>query len=327
MRLIVLLAVAAYGIIAGCGSIGEPVYPSANIPQKITDLVAIERGDQVSLYFTIPSLNTDGNAVRGGIESLDLRVGLNPTNGFNLAQWLASAKRIDISNPPQSGAFRYSVPVRDYIGKEILIMVRASDQRGHMSDWSNIASVNIETPLARPSDLKAQPAPDGVHLSWKAPPNETSFRIFRRADQEKEPSLLATTDKPEYVDTSTEYGKSYDYYVEGIHEKAESETAGPVAVTPKDIFPPAVPVGLTASAGLGAIELAWERNTEPDFKEYIVYRAEDNGPFVQIARGLEGPTYSDRNIESGKQYRYRVAAADQTGNVSEPSQPVQIIAP
>jgi fibronectin type 3 domain-containing protein len=134
-------------------------------------------------------------------------------------------------------------------------------------------------------------------------------------------------DKPEYVDTSTEYGKAYEYYVQGIHEKAESDAAGPATITPKDKFPPAVPSGLTASTGIGAIELAWDRNTESDFKDYQVYRSEENERFVKIAEGLEGPVYSDRKIESGKHYRYRITADDQTGNVSEPSQPVEIIAP
>jgi len=320
-----LLCAAGCVLVAGCGSVGEPLYPALNIPQRMTDLVAFERGDRIYIYFTIPSLTTDGLAVRD-IDSLDLRVGANPASGFNLTQWIAGAKRIDTSSPLQPGPYHVDIPARDFLGKEILAVVRLGNKKRRMSEWSNVFPLNIETPLEKPSDFRAQPSPDGVHLTWSAP-NETSFRIFRKADQEKEPSVLATTNKPEYVDSSTEYGKLYEYYVQGIHEKAESDAAGPVAVMPKDVFPPAIPAGLTASAGLGAVELAWERNTEPDFKEYLVYRSEENGPFVQIAGGLEGPSYSDRQIQSGKHYKYRIAAADQVGNISEPSQPVEIIAP
>jgi fibronectin type 3 domain-containing protein len=78
---------------------------------------------------------------------------------------------------------------------------------------------------------------------------------------------------------------------------------------------------------VGAIELAWTRNSESDFKEYRVFRAEENGPFVQIAAGVEGPVYSDRKIEAGKHYRYQVSAVDQVGNQSKPSEPIEIIAP
>jgi len=320
-----LLCVAGCVLVAGCGSVGEPLYPALNIPQRISDLVAVERGDKIAIYFTIPPLTTEGLAVRS-IGSVDLRVGVNPSSGFNIDQWTAGAKRLDTSAPSQAGPVHVEILAGEFIGKEILARVRVGNSRGRMSEWSNFVVVNVETPLAKPADLQAQPSPEGVRLSWNAP-NQNSFRVFRKADQEKEPSPIATTDKPEYVDTSTEYGKPYEYYVQGIHEKTESDVAGPAAITPKDIFSPAVPTGLTASAGIAAIELAWERNTELDLKEYRVYRSEENGPFVQIADGLEGPSYSDRKIESGKHYKYRVAAVDQSGNPSDPSQPVEIIAP
>jgi hypothetical protein len=260
------------------------------------------------------------------IGSLDLRLDANPASGFNADQWAATAKRIDVPTPSQPGPVHLEIPAREFAGKEMLVRVRVANSRGRMSQWSDVALINVETPLDKPINFQALPAPEGVRLTWDAP-NETSFRIFRKAGQEKEPSQLGTADKPEYVDASTEYGKPYEYYVQGIHEKAESDVAGPVALTPKDVFPPAVPSGLTLSAGVAAIELAWDRNTEPDLKEYRVYRSEENGPFLQIADGLEGPSYSDRKIESGRHYKYRVAAGDQAGNVSEPSQPVEIIAP
>jgi hypothetical protein len=320
-----LLWAAGCVFVAGCGSIGEPLYPTLNIPAKITDLVAVERGGQIAIYFNIPALTTDGLTLRD-IGSVDLRVGANPSGGFNRDEWAAAAKRINIAAPSQPGPVHQEIPAREFIGKEILAAVRVGNNRGRMSEWSNIFPVTVETPLEKPSNFKAQASPEGVRLTWTAS-NESSFRVFRKADQEKEPALLATVDKPEYVDASVDYGKPYEYFVQGVHEKTESDAAGPAGITPKDIFPPAVPSGLTASIGIGAIELAWERNTESDFKDYQVYRSEENGPFVQIAAGLEGPVYSDRKIESGKHYRYRVTAADQTGNVSEPSQPIEIIAP
>ena len=195
-----------------------------------------------------------------------------------------------------------------------------------MSQWSNIAILAVEQPLATPANLHAEGVVQGVRLTWIAP-NQTSFRIYRKAVEEKEPSLLASSDKPEYIDATTEYGKTYDYYVQALHDKAESDVLGPRSITPKDTFPPAVPTGLNVSTGVGAIELSWDRNTESDFKGYQVFRSEGDGPFIKIAEGLEGPSFSDRKIESGKRYRYRISAVDQTGNPSEQSPPVEVIAP
>jgi fibronectin type 3 domain-containing protein len=204
--------------------------------------------------------------------------------------------------------------------------VRVANAKGRNSDWSNFVTLSVEQPLAKPADLKAEAVPQGVSVTWNAPAG-AQFRIFRQAGQEEKPSLVGTTAEPKYLDATAEYGKNYQYYVQSFHDKAESDVTGPVPITPKDIFPPGIPAGLTASAGVGSVELAWERNTEPDLKEYRVYRSEAGGPFNQIADGFVAPSYSDHNIESGKHYRYRVVALDQAGNASEPCDPVDVTAP
>ena len=228
--------------------------------------------------------------------------------------------------PEQPGPVSAESPARAFIGKDLVVAVRVANGKGRNSEWSNLVTLNVEQPLAKPAGLKAGTVSEGVSLTWSAPPG-TQFRLYRQAGQEEKPSLLGTAAEPNYLDKNTEYGKTYQYFVQSVHEKTESDVSGPVAITPKDIFPPHVPTGLTASAGVGSVELAWERNTEPDFKEYRVYRSEGEGAFAQLAGGLEAPSYSDHNIESGKHYRYRVAALDQAGNASEPCEPVGAIAP
>ena len=42
-------------------------------------------------------------------------------------------------------------------------------------------------------------------------------------------------------DISAEYGKAYQYSVQGLRGKVESDVAGPQTITPIDKFPPAVP--------------------------------------------------------------------------------------
>ena len=76
---------------------------------------------------------------------------------------------------------------------------------------------------------------------------------------------------------------------------------------------------MTATPGVNAIELAWDRNTESDFKGYNVFRSVEGGPFEKIASLIEAPTYSDHQVEVGKKYRYAVSAVDLTGNESQRS--------
>ncbi|MGC2488645.1 MAG: hypothetical protein WA412_08220, partial [Candidatus Sulfotelmatobacter sp.] len=177
----------------------------------------------------------------------------------------------------------------------------------------------VQQPLPKPSTLVAENVAQGVRLTWKG--TALKYRIFR-AVGEAAPERLDESTRPEFVDDTTEYGKTYKYLVQGITDDLHgSEVSDPVEITPVDKFPPAVPGALTAILGVNTVELAWTRNTEKDFKGYNVYRSTDGGPFVKIAEGVPTPSFSDSNIEAGKKYRYGVSAVDLSGNESAHSTP------
>src|SRR5260370_31040335 len=84
--------------LAGCGSVGEPLYPALNIPTSVTDLTAVERRDKLDLNFTIPPRSTDGLRLKE-IGSLELRIGPNASNEFRADAWAFSATRLDVPVP------------------------------------------------------------------------------------------------------------------------------------------------------------------------------------------------------------------------------------
>ena len=326
MSLVIALSfVLPYAITVGCGSVGEPLYPALMIPTRVSDMNAVERGDQIDVTFTIPQQTTEGLTLKT-IGKIELRIGPNTAATFNFDQWASNAQQVDVPPPSAPGLVRKTIPVQQFVGKDEIVALRVANEKGRFSEWSNPVTLTVEQPLATPSAVKAEAAPQGVQLTWTAP-GSSQFHIYRKTVDERTPTLLASSDQSSYLDATAEFGKPYDYYVEGLHDKAVTEVAGPASITPKDIFPPAVPTGVTASAGVGAVELAWERNTESDFKEYRVLRAEGDGAFAQIAAGVDAPTYSDHAVESGKTYRYRIVAVDQLGNASEPSSPVEVTVP
>jgi hypothetical protein len=327
MRGLVILSCASLcGFMSGCGSIGEPLYPALNIPTRVSDLSAIERGDHVDVTFTIPALTNEGLALKQ-IGKIDLRIGPNAGPGFQASQWAENAKQVDVAAPAAPGFLRAPIPVQQFIGKDEVVAVRVANIKGRFSEWSNPVPLTVQPPLTAPVNVTVEAVPQGVRMSWAAVPTAGQYRLYRKTAEQQTPAVLGLNDQPNYLDTNTEFGKTYQYYVEAVHDQAVSDVAGPFSITPKDIFPPAVPTGLTASAGVGAVELAWERNTEPDFKEYRVSRAEGDGAFVQIADGLDTPLYSDRAVEAGKRYRYQIVAVDQLGNASQPSSPVEATIP
>ena len=62
---------------------------------------------------------------------------------------------------------------------------------------------------------------------------------------------------------------------------------------PRISFPPDVPAGLKALAGLGTIELTWDRVAE-NGAVYRLYRSVDGGEMMRIGDALDVPSYTDR---------------------------------
>jgi hypothetical protein len=323
-KLAVTLCASVCALLAGCGSIGEPLYPALRIPSRVIDLSVVERGPNFDFDFTIRPLTTEGVALKD-IGSVDLRVGPSPADGFDLDRWLKASTRVDVPAPDKPGPVHAAFPVAAFIDKDVVVAVRLTNPKGRDAGWSDFKTLHVEQPLATPADFRVMATAKGVQLSWRAA-GIGEFRIYRKTDQQIRPILLATATESPYVDISAEYGKTYQYSLQGARGKVESDVAGPASITPVDTFEPEVPSGLTASAGLGAVELAWTRNTESDFKEYRILRSDEGGPFVEIAHGLEAPAYSDSTVQSGKHYRYEVSAIDEIGNQSVPSAPVEITA-
>ena len=84
--------------------------------------------------------------------------------------------------------------------------------------------------------------------------------------------------------------------------------APPVAL---DTTPPAMPSGLTATAGPGQVTLSWTRGTESDLAGYRILR---DG--VQVASLGVVTSYADTGLFSSRSYSYTVRAVDTSGNLS-----------
>ncbi len=317
--------------LAGCGYVGDPEPPALRIPVPVDDLLAIERGDRLVVHFTVSGQTTEGLLVRE-YSAVDLRIGAEGVQPYNRDAWLDGARRIEVAPPEQPGRVRAQTPAEPWAGREVLVGVRLANRGGRWSEWSNLAAVHVIEPVLPPSELNAAAGREGVKLTWNGSgrPGER-YRIFRRIEGAKEFLLSGETANTEWIDTNCEYGTSYEYRVQTLvpvaDDIAESEPAEPVTIRPVDRFPPAPPAGLTAVAGFDSIELAWDSVEVADFAAYEVFRQLEDSAEVTIAEGLTTPAYSDRDVVSGKRYRYSVVAVDAAGNRSEPSPAVEQTAP
>jgi len=325
-RCALVCATTTFLLLSGCGYIGEPLYPLLNIPSRVTDLAAVQRGSGIIFQFTLPLLTTEGKQARIG--QVEVRAGESGQGSFELKEWVARSKRIDIAFDKQKHILS-ETPAAPWVGKDLVLAVKVSGENKRDAGWSNLAIVNVIAPLAAPTGVEATAVAEGVRVSWQGPAGR--YRVFRRVEQDQAVSLMATVEANQWVDTTTEYGKQYHYIIQAVQKtgsgEVESELSADKTVTPIDEFPPAVPKGLNAIAAAENIELVWERNTEPDLAGYRLYRAVGDGKLEKIADIQDAPSYSDRKLESGKRYRYAVSAVDRLANESKLSEPVEITAP
>ena len=304
--------------LAGCAYIGNPKPPTLDIPVRVIDLRAAEYGDQILVQFTVAALTTEGLPLMS-LEQAEVRANV-PASG-------SPAERSYSIPDRKPGAVSYQFAAQDWTGRQIALSVRATGPKGKTSEWSNPVALDVKVPLATPASVRAVSVPQGVRLTWEGGgPATVRYRIFRGAG-EVPPSPFAESEKPEFVDAMADFGSPYKYFVQAMEGNAHmSGVSEIINITPMDTFPPAVPAGVTAVAGVAAIELAWERNTEDDFAGYYIYRSADVGMFERIAGPIDAPTFSDRAVETGKKYGYAVTAIDKSGNESERSMAVEVTA-
>jgi len=313
--------IAAALLLTGCGYIGSPVPPRANIPAPVTELAAVQQDASIIVHFRVPATTTENVAIKSPLK-LDLRVGVAADGPFHAAEWATEAKAIP-PGPVEGGVATYAISSAEWTGKNVVIGVRAIGVNGKASNWSALEALPVVAPPQKPGRPHIDNTAEGLRLTWEGPAGD--FRIFRRAGDEKAFAPLADVQQSGWTDHTSEFGKPYIYRVQrivklGVHKEAESDPSEESEPKiPKDEFAPAAPSGLRASPAAGSVELSWDRNLEPDLAGYRVYRAIPGGKFEKIAELSQVPSYSDRAVESGKQYRYMITAFDKSANESAQS--------
>ena len=251
-------------MLAGCGYVGPVLPPSPEIPAPVTDLRAVQRGGKIIIDFGTPPRTTDNVAIKH-FYAVDLRIGPAVTP-FDFETWAAGAREYPIEPPiasdpddPQPIPVSETVSAEDWTGKKVVVAVRTAERKGdHFSSWSNRVVLDVIAALAAPAEVKGESVAEGVALHWddsgagRAVPH---FAVGTPVD--KEPVVVGTADKPNYVDTTAQFDTHYEYRVVAIKGTAESACPNRLVSRPKDIFPPSVPGNITALAGPDTVEVSW----------------------------------------------------------------------
>jgi hypothetical protein len=312
-----------------CGYVGPVVPPSPEIPIPITNLTAVERGNEIQVNFTTPGLTTDFLQVKR-LSAIELRAG-PAAIPFDAAKWEATSKRYHLpsvppmdADDPQPVPLKVSIPVSDWQGQKIAVSVRTAVRAGnHFSQWSVPVNLEVIEPL-QPPKVIAEATRDGYKLAWAEERPGLRYEVLREAHGQATADSVGTAEKPEFTDSTSQWDVPYTYFVVAKKDGAESLRSDGVAVNHPDTFAPSIPQGVTALAGPDSVELTWSRSPEADLKWYKIYRAVGNGPLEPLGDPINLPTFSDRKVEHGKTYRYAISTIDVKNNESEKSTVVEV---
>ena len=317
--------------LASCGYPGDPLPPALNIPRRITDLRAIQRGDRIILQFT-PVLESTEGLILTSLHGIELKAGPHPAGAFSTELWASAAEPVPVSETSE-GLITVETPAGKWLGRDIIFGVRTMGPTKRPSAWSNLITVAVVPPLSPPEGLKAENLPEGVGLRWTRA-NERSglaWRIYRHSGEQEEYTLLGRCTEPLWLDRGTTYDTKYSWLVQSVvpagGQEAESLPSEPVSLTPKDVFPPPAPSSLRALSGVNSIELAWEQLPSNDLESWQIWRAEGGAPLAPYGEPVTVPAFSDGKVQSGRRYRYAVSSRDTNGNQSQPSEAIEMNAP
>lgn len=330
-----------------CGVQGPPQPPRVERPEAVKDLAVSQVGRTLLLTFTPPQLATDGERLTKSIEARLFRAiypaGQNAAGGPPEDLWtvlqpeeLARYTRNEkVTFPAQLSEQEFAQWRGATFAFSLTTLTRGFRRRPVESEPSNTVRAKLLAVSGPVEDFRIVPGERILELRWSPPrrgtnetkvPEPSGYRIYRsRTGDPGSYKLLGETASVSYADPDFEFDQPLFYKVRAVFrdadQVAESEDSAVAPMTPRDVYPPAVPAGLSGVYTGEGVELIWTANVEADLAGYNVYRREPDGSFQKINHDLLiTPIFRDASAQAGRSYFYRVTALDLAGNESGPSE-------
>jgi hypothetical protein len=357
----------ACALVAGCAAPGDPAARHPVVPVAVTDLTARQYGNAFALTFTLPtrSLDHEPLAEHPAVEiyRAELLPGSLPDKktAWRLA-YTIPPEQVDLFLRGEHFEFLDVLTGEDLLraaGSSLVYKIRTSASKTRASEDSNAVTARLYPAPDAPREVHVEVTESEVVVNWAetaVPPGASSrsYRVYRGVvDPGQEslpgdvsklkfktpPELAGASTSTEFRDVHFEFGTPYAYSVRAVGQfgadLVESADSAPVMVTPRDVFPPAAPIGLEITVVPGTqqapayVDLSWAISSEADLAGYSVYRSDAADAFGErvSTETLPSPTFRDISVVPGRRYYYRVSAVDRAGNESPRSSAVQADVP
>ncbi|MDQ1914625.1 fibronectin type III domain-containing protein [Paenibacillus sp. GD4] len=234
--------------------------------------------------------------------------------------YVSEDRGITWRDPIDNGLMQFYMVNGLVSGRGYTFAVTAYESNGSESAKSVLYHVFIGKPQA-PEGLTAQPLEGAVKLSWNAVTNNsevTNYRVYVSMDGGATWGYgQQAGNETSYTMTGLTNGTVYAFAVTAMNNRGEeSDRSTPVQATPQGT-PPAIPQGLTASAGDALIKLQWTAVTDADLAGYKLYLSQDNGNSWSLGAETGKVTeYTLTGLTNNVEYAVAISAVDGNGNES-----------
>ena len=345
---------------AACGKRRPPLPPVERVPQRTELLSGVQRGNLVILSWPAPRRNASDESVQSIrrvdvyrlAEGIDDPLPLTEEEFSTRATLIGSVSYEEIEKAKDTLSYSDELTLREPVRLRYAVRyVNAANQR---ASFSNFLLIEPAASVSQPPVVEPIPAitQNSIVLRWQAPAanvdnstpvNLLGYNVYRAAASQNQPAQTPLNPRPitatSFADQTFKFGEEYVYVVRAVSlgtggEPVESLNSNAVAATPKDIFAPTAPTGVTAAASPSPLRISvfFAASPERDVAGYNVYRSEDGSlpkdRWTKLNRTLlDRTTFQDDAVQSGKKYFYYVTAVDAAGNTSPPSDVASETAP
>lgn len=340
-----------FSFMLSCGKRKPPLPPIERVEQRV-EVSGFQRGNQIRLSWTMPSLNASKGSVLN-ISRADiyrLAESINSSQSLTEDEFAAQSTLIGSIKIEETDFGRKVLTYTDkldFAGQDIRLRyaVRFVNSSGSKAAFSNFLLIEPAPKVAlAPSLLSLKVSQDFLELEWKAPEtnidgskpaNIIGYNVYRAKDGEAPAKIInkSPITNNKFTDQNFLFETKYQYFVRTISlgtnaEPVESQESNIIEIIPKDIFAPNPPEGITLAATPSTISIFFASNLEKDIAGYKIFRSTDKVNWTVLTdKLLNTNTFQDTKVESGKTYFYYLIAVDKFGNESAKSEIVNETVP
>ncbi len=259
---------------------------------------------------------------RKGYETVALNKAIKVTKGqkFSICVKYSDTTRVCVDRDVDFGWIAYDITAREgesyclieqglwtSLGTNMNVRVKALGNAVALEEQEELPSTK----------LKVTAIGGGVKLTWSKIAMAEGYNIYRQGSdgQFEQIASYPNGDTKSCTVKGLKPGKNYKFYVEAYGE-GYKESESNIVKAAAGIY---APKNLKASSQGGVVNLRWNKSTGAT--QYRIYRKITTGKYELVATVGNTNVYTDRNVQIGSTYVYKIKAAT-SGNILSKYSPV-----